>query len=71
MKIIQHLVIADGLSSRFKELIDTVYDKLGNKVKYLGGGAGFYNLNHKPCIFDNDGISMDSHIYVLLSQKQK
>lgn len=59
------LVIADGLSSSFKELTDTVYEKLGNKVKYLGGGAGFYNLNHKPCIFDNDGISMDT-LYVCI-----
>lgn len=59
------LVIADGLSSSFKELTDTVYEQLGNKVKYLGGGAGFYNLNHKPCIFDNDGISMDT-LYVCI-----
>lgn len=59
------LVIADGLSSSFKELTNTVYEQLGNKVKYLGGGAGFYNLNHKPCIFDNDGISMDT-LYVCI-----
>lgn len=59
------LIIADGLSSSFKELTDTVYEKLGNRVKYLGGGAGFYNLNHKPCIFDNDGISMDT-LYVCI-----
>lgn len=59
------LIIADGLSSSFKELTDTVYEQLGNKVKYLGGGAGFYNLNHKPCIFDNDGITMDS-LYVCI-----
>lgn len=65
------LVIADGLSSSFKELIDTVYDKLGNKVKYLGGGAGFYNLNHKPCIFDNDGISMDSLYLCIIKSENK
>ena len=63
------IVIADGLSSRFKELTDTVYNKLGNKVKYLGGGAGFYNLNHKPCIFDNDGISMDT-LYVCIVKSE-
>jgi len=65
------LVIADGLSSRFKELTDTVYEKLGNKVKYLGGGAGFYNLNHKPCIFDNDGISMDTLYLCIIKSDTK
>jgi hypothetical protein len=64
-------IIADGVSSRFKELMDTVYDKLGNKVKYLGGGAGFYNLNHKPCIFDNDGISMDSSYVCIINSETK
>jgi hypothetical protein len=65
------LVIADGLSSNFKELTDTVYEKMGNKVKYLGGGAGFYNLNHKPCIFDNDGISMDSLYLCIIKSDSK
>lgn len=63
------IVIADGLSSNFKELTDTLYSKLGNKVKYLGGGAGFYNLNHKPCIFDNDGITMDT-LYVCIIKSE-
>lgn len=63
------IIIADGISSRFKELMDTIYDKLGNKVKYLGGGAGFYNLNHKPCIFDNDGLSMDSSYVCIIKSE--
>lgn len=63
------LIIADGLSSSFKELTDTVYGKLGDKVKYLGGGAGFYNLNHKPCVFDNDGITIDT-LYVCLIKSE-
>ncbi|WP_238915538.1 FIST N-terminal domain-containing protein [Clostridium sp. YIM B02555] len=57
------IVIADGLSSSYKALTDTLYSKLGNSIKYIGGGAGFYNLNHKPCIFDNDGVTKDS-LYV-------
>jgi hypothetical protein len=62
-------VIGDGISSKFLELIDTVYNKLGNKVKYLGGGAGFYNISHKPCIFDNDGITMDV-LYVCIIKSE-
>ncbi|MFT8347935.1 FIST C-terminal domain-containing protein [Clostridium saccharoperbutylacetonicum] len=54
---------ADGLSSSYKALTYTVYSKLGNSIKYIGGGDGSYNLNHKPCIFDNDGVTKDS-LYV-------
>lgn len=50
------IVLADGLSSQFKELTNTVYDKIGRNVKYIGGGAGFYDLKHKSCIYDNQGL---------------
>jgi len=53
------IVLVDGLSSKMKDLTDTVYNKVGNKVRYIGGGAGFYDLNHRPCIFDNKGIYQD------------
>ena len=53
------IVLMDGLSSKMKDLTDTLYNKLGNSVKYIGGGAGFYDLNHRPCIFDNNGVFSD------------
>lgn len=53
------IVLVDGLSSKMKDLADTVYNKLGNKVKYIGGGAGFYDLKHRPCVFDNNGLAED------------
>jgi Uncharacterized conserved protein len=53
------IVLVDGLSSKMKDLADTVYNKLENNVKYIGGGAGFYDLNHRPCIFDNKGLFSD------------
>lgn len=59
------IVLVDGVSSKMKELTDTVYSKLGNKVKYVGGGAGFYDLKQRPCIFDNKGIYQDV-LYVCL-----
>jgi hypothetical protein len=59
------VVLVDGLSSRMKELTDTIYSKLGNKVKYVGGGAGFYDLKQRPCIFDNKGIYEDV-VYVCI-----
>lgn len=53
------IVLADGLSSKLKVLTDTLYGKVGKHVTYVGGGAGFYSLEHKPCIFDNRGIYKD------------
>jgi len=53
------IVLVDGLSAKMKELTDTVYNKIGKHVNYIGGGAGFYDLKHRPCIFDNNGIYSD------------
>lgn len=53
------IVLVDGLSNKMKDLTDTVYDKLGKNVKYIGGGAGFYDLKHRPCIFNNKGLFED------------
>ncbi|MDF2985381.1 MAG: hypothetical protein K0R50_891 [Eubacterium sp.] len=63
------IVLVDGLSSKMKDLTDTVYSKLGTSVKYVGGGAGFYNMSHNPCIFNNNGIYKDAlHICIVKSE---
>lgn len=59
------LMLVDGLTDRMRELTDTVYSKLGNNVKYIGGGAGFYDLKHRPCIYDNNGFHEDA-LYVCI-----
>jgi len=62
------LILVDGLSSQMQDLIDTVYNKLEGNVKYIGGGAGFYNMTHKPCIFNNNGIFKDVlHVCIIKS----
>ena len=53
------ITLVDGLSSRMQDLTSTIFGKLGNHVRYVGGGAGFFNLEHKPCIFDNKGLYQD------------
>lgn len=53
------LVLVDGLSPNMKALIDTLFEKMGAHVSYLGGGAGFHDLKQRPCIFDNNGIYQD------------
>ncbi len=54
------IVFVDGLSPSIRDLTNTVFSKLGSNVRYIGGGAGFRNLEHKPCIFDNRGLYKDA-----------
>lgn len=63
------LVLIDGLSSMMKDLTDTIYKKVGNKVNYIGGGAGFYDLVHRPCIFNNSGIYKDALYICIVKSK--
>lgn len=61
------IVLVDGLSSQFRDLIDTVENKLASDTTFLGGGAGFYDLVHRPCLFDNHGMYQDALMLCLLS----
>lgn len=63
------LVFVDGLTANMKGLMDAIYNKFRDKVKYLGGGAGFYDLKQRPCIFDNSGIHQDVAYICILKSK--
>ncbi|NTV91533.1 MAG: FIST domain-containing protein [Clostridiales bacterium] len=54
------IVVVDGLSGSMKVLTDTLFDKLGTNVTYVGGGAGFYDMKHRKCVFSNDGLFEDA-----------
>ena len=54
------IVLIDGLSSRFRELIDTIEGKIGKQVTCVGGGAGYYDLVHRPCLFNQSGVYEDA-----------
>lgn len=53
------LFLLDGLASRIGELLDTVYDQLGNETIYFGGGAGSLSFEPRPCLFSNQGMLAD------------
>ncbi len=65
------IIFVDGLSGSMKDLADTVYDKLGDTVTYVGGGAGFYDLHHRPCIFNNRQIYKDALYICIVSNESK
>jgi len=60
--------IVDGLTANIATFLDRLYDTLGDKFNYIGGGAGSLTLVQKPCVFSNDGLFQDAAIVCLLQQ---
>ncbi len=54
------LVLVDGLTKYVASFLDRLFRKCGNKVRYIGGGAGSLSFQQKPCLFDNHGIYQDA-----------
>ena len=44
------VVLVDGLSANIFTFISSVFNRLGNTVKYIGGGAGSLSLEQKLCL---------------------
>ena len=64
-------VIADGLSPDFKNMTETLYEKLGPLPTYVGGGAGYGDREHRPCIFDEKGIYEDCMIAAVIDHRSE
>jgi len=60
-------VFLDGLSPGVAKMTSTLYDHLGGKVSYLGGGAGSISLQQKECVFSNDGFITDGAVLLTSS----
>jgi len=54
------LVLVDGLTKYVASFLDRLFRKYGNKVRYIGGGAGSLSFQQKPCLFDSHGIYQDA-----------
>ena len=53
------LMLVDGFSKRISALLENVYEALGTRHQYLGGGAGSLSFIQKPCLFSNQGLRED------------
>jgi hypothetical protein len=65
------IIFADGLSGSMEDLVETVHEKLGDTVTYIGGGAGFYDMHHRPCIFDNSRLYADALWVCIISNEAR
>lgn len=63
------LVLVDGLTKGISPFIQNLFDRFGNFVNYLGGGAGSLSLNRAPCLFANDGFFQDAAVVAFVRLK--
>ncbi len=60
------LVLVDGLTKHVALFLDRLFEHLGNKVSYIGGGAGSLSFKQMPCLFDSQGIYQDAALVLWL-----
>lgn len=60
------LVLVDGLTKHVAFFLDSLFKRMGNKVSYIGGGAGSLSFQQKPCIFDSQGLYQDAALVLWL-----
>lgn len=60
------LVIADGLWDEVGTFLQHLYLKAGAWIRVLGGGAGFADLGHRPCVFTREGLVQDAALLLTI-----
>jgi len=56
------IILVDGLAPHIALLLEEIFNRLGNSVHYLGGGAGSLSLQQKPCVFTPEGIFQNAAV---------
>lgn len=59
-------IIVDGISSNVSSLLSSLFNLFADSVKYLGCGAGFGDIEPRPCIFTPDGLFEDAAVITFL-----
>jgi hypothetical protein len=63
------LLFIDACSQNLITLLDNLYELTGDMhCQYMGGGAGFTDFTHQPCLFSNQGLLIDSALLVRITQ---
>ena len=60
------MILVDGLSANIAVFLNNLYGSWGNKVNYIGGGAGSLSLQQSPCIICNKGLLQDVAVVAIL-----
>ncbi|MBB6459615.1 FIST signal transduction protein [Flammeovirga kamogawensis] len=58
----------DGLSENIVSIIENIYNQLGSKYDYFGGGCGTIPLKKAPSVFTNQGFFSDCAILCFVEE---
>ncbi|AZQ62683.1 hypothetical protein EI427_10675 [Flammeovirga pectinis] len=58
----------DGLSEKIVSIIENIYNQLGSKYDYFGGGCGTIPLKKAPSVFTNQGFFSDCAILCFVEE---
>ena len=56
------MVFVDGLSQRIGALVEIMFDRMGLKHNFVGGGAGSLSFQQAPCVLTPNGMVADAAI---------
>ncbi|MCR9101785.1 MAG: FIST C-terminal domain-containing protein [bacterium] len=59
-------IMIDGLMSNIAHFLSGLYDRLGDQVNFIGGGAGSLSLRQQPCLLTPDGLLQDAAVIAFL-----
>ncbi|UCF94729.1 MAG: FIST C-terminal domain-containing protein [Desulfobacterales bacterium] len=63
------IVLVDGLAANIALFLSEMFNRFGNSINYLGGGAGSLSLKQEPCLITPEGIFQDAAIVTFLKQE--
>lgn len=61
------MILVDGLTSNISLFLSKVFNRFGNCVNYIGGGAGSLTMKQEPCLFTSEGFVQDAAIVAFLA----
>lgn len=59
-------IMIDGLMPGIAHYLSGLYDRLGDRVNFIGGGAGSLSLEQAPCLITADGVVQNAAVIALL-----
>lgn len=64
-------IMIDGLTANISHFLSGLYDQLGERVNFLGAGAGSLSLQQQPCLFSPEGLFQDAAFICFLDYKAR
>lgn len=63
------IIFLDGLTSGINYFLEQINNRLGDKVNFIGAGAGSLSLVQQPSVFCNEGFFQDAAICCIIEDE--